>query len=376
MGKITYNTRLIFDSKTDESKIFEVLEAQCLAWNECSKIQYNIPKNSIVFLHTAFYRYFRDIHPEIPAQVVISAEQSVLSSYRAIKSNKHKIAEPPIKKNLSMRLDDHTYSIKNKVLSLISLGKRVKCTFQSYPKLEEYYGKYRLCDPELFVKNGEIWVGMTFDIPEMLPTQTLACGVDLGIRINATTSEGNLYFDKKFNKRKRRIRFLKRKLQSKGTKSAKRHLKKLSRKESNINKNFSHHLANKILADTKADVIVLEDLKGIKVKKHKRQNKNRISQIPFFELRRILTYKAPMFNRKTVIFVSPEYTSQIDHKSGKKDGIRNGRRYISKSGIIYDADINAAINIGVRSKLPVSQTKNLTYGQAIVNSPIVCKSNR
>lgn len=375
MGKITYNTRLIFDSKTDESKIFEVLKAQRLAWNECSKVKYNIPKNSIVLLHAAFYKYFRDLHPEIPAQVVISAEQSVLSSYRAIKSNKHKIIEPPVKEGFSMRLDDKTYSVKDRVFSLISLGKRVKCTFQSYPKLEEYYGKYRLCDPELFVKNGEIWINMTFDIPEMLPTKTLACGVDLGIRINASTSEGNLYFDKKFNKRKREIRFLKRQLQSKGTKSAKRRLKKLRRKESNITKNFTHHLANKILSDTEADVIVLEDLKGIKVKKHKRQNKNRVSQIPFYELRRILTYKAP-FRRSTVIFVSPEYTSQIDHKSGKKDGIRNGRRYISKSGIIYDADINAAINIGVRSKLPVSQTKNLTYGQATVNSPIVCKSNR
>ena len=37
--------------------------------------------------------------------------------------------------------------------------------------------------------------------------------------------------------------------------------------------------------------------------------------------------------------------------------------------MINDADINAAINIAKMSKLPVSQTSNLTYGQAIVNSP-------
>jgi hypothetical protein len=29
------------------------------------------------------------------------------------------------------------------------------------------------------------------------------------------------------------------------------------------------------------------------------------------------------------------------------------------------------MNIGLRSKLPVSQTEKLTYGQANVNSPIV-----
>lgn len=62
---------------------------------------------------------------------------------------------------------------------------------------------------------------------------------------------------------------------------------------------------------------------------------------------------------------------QIDSQTDKKDGVRKGRRYYSKSGKIYDSDINGAINIGLRSKLPVSQTEKLTYGQANVNSPIV-----
>lgn len=62
---------------------------------------------------------------------------------------------------------------------------------------------------------------------------------------------------------------------------------------------------------------------------------------------------------------------QIDHVTGKKEGDRKGRRFYAKNGKIYDSDINGAINIGLRSKLPVSQTNNLTYGQANVNSPIV-----
>lgn len=63
---------------------------------------------------------------------------------------------------------------------------------------------------------------------------------------------------------------------------------------------------------------------------------------------------------------------QIDSQTDKKDGVRKGRRYYSKSGKIYDSDINGAINIGQRSKLPVSYCSNaITYGQAKVNSPIV-----
>ena len=71
--------------------------------------------------------------------------------------------------------------------------------------------------------------------------------------------------------------------------------------------------------------------------------------------------------------VSPVNTSKIDHQTEKMDGIRKGRRYYSKNGIVLDADQNASINIAKRSKLPVSYLTVLD-GQAVVNQPIVCKS--
>ena len=373
MSKLTYNTKLIFNSAEDKVKIIQVLQEQRFAWNECSKVKFtHVTKNSIVELHNKFYSEFRKKNPEIPSQVIISAEQSVLSSYRSIKSNKQKVGKAPEKKKLSIRLDKRTYSYKNGIFSIISLEKRVKCSPYIYPKLQELISKYRFCDPLLFEKNGEVWICLTFNIPETLPQNKLALGIDLGCRVNAATSEGNLYIDKKFNGEKRKLRFNKRRLQSKSktSKSAKRHLKKLKRKEANKNKNFSHNLANKLIKDTKADTLVLENLKSLKVKKNKHENKNRISQVPIYQLKQILTYKA-LLNEKTVIEVCPSYTSQIDSQTDKKDGVRKGRRYYSKSGKIYDSDINGAINIGLRSKLPVSQTERLTYGQAKVNSPIV-----
>lgn len=371
MSKLTYNTKLIFQSDSDKDKIIGMLEKQRFAWNECSKVKFNITTNSIVLLHGQFYTKFRQSQPEIPSQVVISAEQSVLSAYRSIKSNKQKLDKPPEKKKLSIRLDKRTYSYKNGVFSVISLEKRVKCSPYIYPKLQELISQYRFCDPLLFERNGDIWICLTFDIPEVLSQNNLAVGVDVGICNLAATSEGNLYQDKQFNSRKRKLRFNKRKLQSKSktSKSARRKLKKLKRKERNINQNFSHHLANKIISDTKADTIVLENLKSIKVKKHKYQNKNRISQVPMFELRRILTYKA-LLNNKQVTTVSPAYTSQIDHRTGKLDGKRIGGRYIGKDGQILHADCNAACNIALRSKLPCS-ISNYYAWQAKVNSPIV-----
>ena len=91
-----------------------------------------------------------------------------------------------------------------------------------------------------------------------------------------------------------------------------------------------------------------------------------------FELRRIITYKAENMG-KTITLVRPSYTSQTDSVTGKIEGERRGCRFYSKNGLIYDADINASINIAKLSKLPVSQTHYLTYGQVKVNSPIVYK---
>ncbi len=215
-------------------------------------------------------------------------------------------------------------------------------------------------------------ISLTFNITSKeINAKPLCLGVDLGIKRIASCSDGRLIKDKKFNAEKRKLRFLKRILQSKGTKPAKKHLRKVKNKEKNKNKNQTHLVANLILK-TNANIIALENLKGIKAKKYKTQNKNAISQVPFFELRRILTYKAKNMG-KHICLVSPAYTSQIDSISGIKEGIRKGCRFYAKSGLVYDADINAAINIARRSKHPISQG-NLLDGQGIVNCPNICKT--
>ena len=169
------------------------------------------------------------------------------------------------------------------------------------------------------------------------------------------------------------MRHQKDQLKSKGTKNARHKLRhSLKRKERNQNKNQTHLIANEILR-TEADTICLENLKSIKRKKNKFQNKHSISQAPLYELRRVITYKA-MNAGKTVTLVCPYNTSKTDSITGKVDGERSGCRYYSKTGLIFDADINAAINIAKISKLPVSQTQKLTYGQASVNAPNVYKS--
>jgi putative transposase len=377
MSVLAYNVELLPVCQGDSSKIQKILEANRFAWNEISKVQYELGnKLDRKDLHNKTYFPIREARPEIPAQVVIRAQNDVRSAYKSIISNKHRIQKPIEKKKLSMRLDKRLYRLKGNSIFLTTLEKRCEFKFRTFNKFNELNSQYVFGDPLIFIRDNKLFASISFKIPETpISNQPLAVGVDLGIKNIAATSDGKIFTDKKYLKEKRRLRFLKRQLQSKGTQSARKHLKKTRNKEKNRTKNFVHNLANELL-DTSANVIVLEKLKGIKQKTSQKRGKafnNKFAQIPIAELARVLSYKAPL-KGKTVRYVNPSYTSQIDHRTGQKDGTRKGNIYVGKDGVLLHADINAAINIAKRSELPILSS-NASYWQAFVTEPIVDKSS-
>ena len=321
-------------------------------------------------MHKNCYLQSRKSNPEIKSQLIIKAENNCLSAYKSVKSNKHKLTKAIVKKGLSTHYDARLSSYADGIFRFTTLNRRVEAFPVMYNRLKTYLSKYKFGDILLYSDGVKVFVCLSFKVPEIEVIPKLALGVDLGIRRFATTSDGKLIISKKYNREKRQIRHLKSSLKSKGTKSAKRKLKKLRRKEFNHNNNFNHLLANEILR-TKANLIVIEDLdvKQLKSKKSRYQNKNRISQVSFAKLRFLLTYKAGLVN-KQIVCVSPYYTSQIDHASGKLSGERKGIRFYSESGLIYDADVNAAVNIAYRSNLPISY-KNVLDGQGFVSNPYI-----
>ena len=319
------------------------------AYNDISRMIFDSKCSlGLTKVHALVYEPIREKYPTIPAQSVIKMYKDAISNLRSCKRK-----SCPVRFNPSMRLDKRLYSkLTPSSISLPSSkrNKRVVVKFQTYDKFNELAEQYTMTDPLIFMKNNEIWLSVTFNIPSKPVVDETYLGVDLGIRRIFTTSDGLSYKGKELNSIKRRIRYNRRKLQSKGTQSAKRKLKKLAHTEKNVNKNYTHLICNKIL-DTDKSVIVLEDLKGIKQKTSKTKDgfkrtkhNNRISQVSFFMIKNILTYKA-LLKGKRVETVSPSYTSQIDSMTGKRDGQRKGCRYYASSGLVYDADWNAAINI-------------------------------
>jgi IS605 OrfB family transposase len=201
---------------------------------------------------------------------------------------------------------------------------------------------------------------VSFNVPNKPVTDDMSVGVDLGERLLFVTSEGKAFRDKAYLRERRKIRFKKKQLQSKGTKSAKRKLKKLSRREGNLSNDMCQRVCNALLQGTHASVFVLEDLKKLKQSTaktkegyKKKGHNRRLSQVPFYKFKEILAYKAQLAGKR-VETVSACNTSHIDCRTGKADGERHKRRYIGADGVVLDADYNAAVNIAKRGRHPFS----------------------
>lgn len=121
-------------------------------------------------------------------------------------------------------------------VSLLTLAGRVRV-----PLL---YGAYQAArmhaikgQADLLYRKGVFYLAVTLDVPE--PTPGVAdgtLGVDLGIVNLATDSEGETFSGQAVERVRQRHHALRQRLQKRGTKSAKRHLKKLSGKEARFRK--------------------------------------------------------------------------------------------------------------------------------------------
>ena len=361
----TYNIPLKPDDKTAEYWK-TVLETARDAFNHCAKrLTETGSPLSLKAVHALCYTETREMFPVLSSQMVIKCEQAAAAALKAIRSNRHRNAETPVRRSLSMTLDKRLYGIINTegvTLTGPVKGKRVKVPFILYRKAEQMLRTLKACDPTLFMREGRFFLSVPFEVPEKPCLNDDCIGVDLGMRRLFVTSEGVAFRDKVYSDRRRKTRYLRSKLQSKKTRSSKRLLRKLRRRERNLSKDMCYRAANALVASTDVGIIVMEDLSHIKKNtsktkeghKRKRHN-NAMSQVPFYMFKQIVEHKAQLAGKR-VETVSPTYTSQTDSRTGQRDGERRGRRYVCSDGTVLDSDWNAAINIAQRANHPASKS--------------------
>ena len=126
---------------------------------------------------------------------------------------------------------------------------------------------HRQGESDLVYRGGKWFLYATCQIYEPEPAEPDGfLGIDLGITNIVTTSDGIRHAGTHLNRVRRRNRALRRKLQAKGTKSAKRLLRKRSRKETRLVADTNHRIAKSIVTEAQRTCrgIALEDLQGIR----------------------------------------------------------------------------------------------------------------
>ncbi len=217
-------------------------------------------------------------------------------------------------------------------------------------------------ESDLVLAHGSFFLLATVEVEEAQPIEIdSTLGVDLGVKNIAVDSDGDIHSGNHINNVRCRHRRLRAKLQAKGTRSAKRKLKKLSGQERRFAKDTNHRISKQLVAkakDTKR-AIALEDLSGIcqRVTVRRRQRAT-LHSWAFFQLRSFVEYKARRAG-VPVILVDPKNTSRTCPECGCVDK-RNRPSQSTFScvacGFSGLADHIAAVNISRR---------------AVVNQPIV-----
>jgi putative transposase len=155
---------------------------------------------------------------------------------------------------------------------------------------------YRKGEVDLCLVRGKWMLAATCDIPETTEFKAEDwLGVDLGIVSLAVDSDGNVRCGSDVERVRAHLARRRRGLQKRGTKAAKRRLRKLSGKQARFQKHTSHCISKSLVLDAERTGrgIALEELKGIRSRVTARSNQRaRLGNWAFAQLGAFVAYKA------------------------------------------------------------------------------------
>lgn len=260
-------------------------------------------------------------------------------------------AQPFDDRCLSWQLDMGTVSIWTTAGRM--KGVRFACSAEQLKVL----AAHRKGESDLLCRDGVWFLVATCEVPEaaLNTTPDGFVGVDLGIANIATTSSGYRAAGRKVNRHRRRQQELRAKLQKKGTKSAKRVLRRQRRREARFATDVNHCVSKRIVAEAERTSrgIALEELTGIRQRVRLRKpQRAALHSWAFAQLGDFITYKA-LRAGVPVVFVDPAYTSQqcadCDYID-KKNRVDQATFTCRSCGVVAHADRNASRTIAQRGE--------------------------
>jgi len=197
------------------------------------------------------------------------------------------------------------------------------------------------------------------DTPASTPDDVL--GVDLGIVSIASDSDGAQYSGATVLGLRARYAHMRRKLQKKGTASARKLRRKRSKRDHRFQADVNHVISKAIVqrAAQSGRAVAIEDLTHLRSRVRLNRSQRRThGNWSYGDLRAKIAYKGAMYG-VVVVAVDPRYTSQTCSRCGycEKANRHTQSSFLCRScGFRCHADLNAAENIRVRGRAILSES--------------------
>lgn len=202
-------------------------------------------------------------------------------------------------------------------------------------------------------RKKEFYINIVLSTTVPDPKGTNPVGVDRGLRNLAVTSTGLVFPGGAVLHRRRHFRRLRESLQRKGTKGAKRLLRRLSGKERRWMMDVNHIISKRIVESLQpGDVLVLEELKHIRqrIRIAKRQRAD-LHSWAFGQLQTFLEYKA-LARAIPIIYVDAHNTSRTCPRCGHCEEANRPSQTLFRCrtcGFQHHADFVASLNVARRA---------------------------
>jgi len=355
--------KLIAQVKLDTTEAqHKILVETLLRSNKCANALSGFAWESQTFrqydLHRAKYFELKESFG-LGAQVTIRAISKVADAYKKDKKTKRTFRDTG-----SVAYDSRilSWKMKDQSVNIWTLAGRLRIPFLAGKK-QLVLLEHRRGEADLVLSGKEFYLLQVCEIPEPPEFEPKGfLGIDLGIVNIATTSDGDTFSGETVDRVREKTTAIKKALQKRGSKSSKRHLKKLSRKESRFKKDTNHCISKKIVSSAKDTYrgIVIEDLKGFSGRRTvNRAQRERFGKWAFEQLRSFVEYKAKR-EGVPLIAVNPRNTSRTCSVCGfvsKKNRKSQALFSCTKCGFTTLADLNAAINLSLKgnpANLPIA----------------------
>jgi putative transposase len=341
--------------------------------------------NGVKLHHATYYPLkadYPDLVSDLHIQARVKATEAVKSALALHKAGRK--VNQPCADACPPRYNLHTYRVdwESRTVRLSLIGGRQTIRFR-IPDYSAKYAGYATDTADLIQRDGRWWlhVVVTVPAPEIAPSKQVV-GVDLGLSRPAVTSTGHFLGKRAWKAIEGRVFKLKRALQKRGTKSAKRHLKCVRHTQARFRRDCDHVLSKQIVQSAEPGAtLVLENLKDIRTRtkmRRKTETQRRIHSWSFAQLKGFIGYKAEE-RGCTVVAVDPRHTSQACSRCGHT--ARNNRRsrdlFVCRNcGFSLHADLNGARNIAAKYRASggISPTGGLPVNQPLVSDPELQRS--